>query len=176
MPVLSFVNGAIKLLRQYSLVLSGIAVVVLMFVGSIDIVSSRLFGQAIHSAQEIQECFEAILIFCALGAVQYRRAHIVIDLVTSHLGQKARRISDIFSLSTTAVLFALLSWQAYVLAARSVRFGELSPGFLSFPVYPFKCLFFLGCLIALLETLRQVVVLIFQRPDQVGEHVPTSHF
>jgi len=176
MPVLFFANTAIQVLWRCSLVLAGIAVIVLMCVGSFDIISSRLFGRAIHSAQEIQECFEAILVFCALGAVQHKRAHIAIDLVTSHLGPKSRRLADIFALSTTAVLFALLSWQAYLLAARSFMFGELSPGYLSFPIYPFKCAFFLGSFIALLETLRQIIVLIFGRSDQASDKIATTHF
>ncbi|MGL4439005.1 MAG: TRAP transporter small permease [Bosea sp. (in: a-proteobacteria)] len=147
-----------------------------MLFGSIDTIGTQLFGKAIPSSHEFQEAFEAVLIFCALAAVQNRKAHIVIDLITGSLQGGWRRASDIFALTVTAGFFMLLTTQAFRLAMRSIGAGELSPGYISFPLYVFKILFFVGCLIALLETVRQLAHAVFGRQHVSEETITTTHF
>lgn len=133
------------------------AVVILLLLGVVDNVGSQVFGKSLPSAIELQEVFAAILIFFAIIVVQRQQAHLTVDLITNRLGRRGRRLCRAFGLLCTIALFVLISWQAYELAVRSWSARELSPGFLSFPLYPFKAAVAAACLVMTLEALRQLV-------------------
>jgi TRAP-type C4-dicarboxylate transport system permease small subunit len=137
--------------------LAGMVLVILLALAFIDIVGTQLFGKALPSAIELQEAFAAILIFCGFVAVQHERAHIAVDLAQEYLGTTANRVLEVFAQLCTLAVFMLLSYQSYALAMRSVVNMEDSPGFLSFPIYPFKIIACAACMLATAETLRQII-------------------
>lgn len=171
MIILSLLDRLIVRLARLSLFLAGVAVIVLMLLGAIDRISTEFFLWPIPSAIEFQQTFEAVLIFLALAGVQHQNAHIEVDILPQLLGGRARRFSRIFGLMIISVFYTLITWQAYHLAARSIRVGEASPGRIDFPLYPFKILVFLGMLFALLEALRQLAhaMAVRSMPEQAVE-------
>lgn len=149
-------DGVADALYRASLWTSSLAVIVLLLIGTLDVVGTQLLGRAVPSAIELQEAFAAVLIFTAFNVAQRQRAHLTVDLVTQRLSPRLRRASEILSLVCTTAVFILLTMQAYALAARSVGVMEDSPGFLTFPVYPFKVVTCLACAATVIEALRQL--------------------
>lgn len=135
---------------------ASLAAVILLLIGTIDVIGTQMLGRAVPSAIELQEAFAAVLIFCGFVVAQRHRAHLTVDLVTSHLGRRGRMLAEGFGLLCTTALFALMSVQAFALAQRSWLVREASPGFLSFPLYPFKIVAFLACVLVLVEAARQL--------------------
>jgi TRAP-type C4-dicarboxylate transport system permease small subunit len=153
----SSADRLVETLCNVCLAVSGTAALVLLAIGTIDVVGTQFLGRAVPSAIELQESFAAVLIFTGFAVAQQHRAHLGVDLLTERLRGKAARIAEAFALLCTVAVFMLLTMQAYALAARSVRVVEHSPGFLGFPVYPFKVTACLACAIAAIETARQLV-------------------
>lgn len=142
-------------LCRASLWTSSLAVIVLLLIGTLDVVGTQLLGRAVPSAIELQEAFAAVLIFTGFTVAQQQRAHLTVDLVTERLSPPLRRAAELLSLTCTTAAFLLLTLQAYALAQRSVAVLEDSPGFLSFPVYPFKVIACLACAATVVECVRQ---------------------
>ena len=176
MSLLRAIDVTIEKLGEISLVLSSLCIVLLLLIGPLDTIGTQFFGIAVPSSIELQEVFEVLLIFGALAAVQQRRAHIVIDLFNNAFSPGMLRLLDIFSLAATATLLGLFTWYAGVLAGRSIRVMEVSPGAVSFPLYPVKILFCAACLIALLETLRQLARALARKTTAPAAAVATTHF
>jgi TRAP-type C4-dicarboxylate transport system permease small subunit len=149
-------DAALRAATRIALWVSAAAILFLLVAGTADTLGSQLLGVALPSAIEMQEAAQALVIFCALAAVQRERAHIVMDVVVVRLSGRPRRAAEAFALLCILALFALLTLQAFELAARSWVFDELSPGFVAFPLYPIKGAVFLASLTATLEVVRQL--------------------
>lgn len=138
-------------------IVAGLAAVLLLLLGAADVIGTQLLGRAVPSAIELQEAFAAILIFAGFVVAQRQRAHLTVDLVTGQLGPRGQSAAAGFGLVCTMAAFALMTMQAGVLAERSWRTGEQSPGFLTFPIYPFKILACVACALVVIETARQLL-------------------
>ncbi|MBV7408545.1 TRAP transporter small permease [Maritimibacter sp. DP1N21-5] len=167
--VLKMADGTIALLAKAATACAAGVVLVLMVLGVADRVLTEFFARPIPSAIEFQRLFEAVLIFLGLAGVQYRKAHIKIDILSEIFGPRLERITDIFGQIVSILFYALISWQAYLLAARSIAVGETSAGRIDIPVAPFKAFVFIGMTIALVEATRQLVHLLRPRGAPVME-------
>lgn len=156
-PILSLIDRVTGRLCAAAEVLAGLAAILLLLLGTVDVVGTQAFGRAIPSAIELQEAFAAVLIFAGFVVAQRQRAHLTVDLVTGQFGRRGRALAEGFGLACTIALFVLMTMQAGVLAERSWRNGEESPGFLSFPIYPFKIVACLACGLVVIESARQLL-------------------
>jgi TRAP-type C4-dicarboxylate transport system permease small subunit len=155
--VWSLIDLAIGRLAGLMLACSGICLIGLFGIATADVAGSQFFGRSVPSAFELQEMLMGMAIFGAFAAIQRRRAHIVVDVLTQRFTGVVRKLTDLIALSAGIVVFGLMTWQAGLLARRSVGVLELSPGYVPFPLYPVKLFVFLGCLVALLEFVRQLI-------------------
>lgn len=155
--LLLLLDRAIAALARVALSLSAVAVIALLLIGAVDRLSTEFLLWPIPSAIEFQQAIEASMIFLALAGVQMFDSHIKIDILSETLGPKFKAFTQVFGLVVVAVFLGLVSAQSYLFASRSWNVGERSSGRIDFPLYYFKMLVFAGLLIALLETLRQLV-------------------
>jgi TRAP-type C4-dicarboxylate transport system permease small subunit len=155
--ILPLIDRVIGRLCAVTEIVAGLAALLLLLLGTVDVVGTQAFGRAIPSAIELQEAFAAVLIFAGFVVAQRQRAHLTVDLVTGQLGRRGKVLAEGFGLACTIALFVLMTMQAGVLAERSWRNGEESPGFLSFPVYPFKIVACLACGLVVVESARQLL-------------------
>jgi len=162
------IDAFIQSLSDFSRWVAFAAIMILLGLGIADIIGTRVFGKAVPSAIELQEVFEAMLIFFSIIVVQHERAHLRVDLITNKLGKGGARACEALALICTLILFVLLTWQAYQLGMRSWNALEDSPGFFTFPLYPFKLGAFVACSLVVLETTRQLVRLHLGKPDDVN--------
>ncbi|WP_342240569.1 TRAP transporter small permease [Inquilinus sp. OTU3971] len=157
-------NRAVRLMNRIALGVACVSVLALVGIGSADVIGTQVFGRAVPSAIELQEAFEALLIFMPLAWVTEQHGHIAIDTLTCRMPAALRRGAEVLALVAALTLFGLLAANTCTLAVRSIAASELSPGFVSFPLYPFKAAVFLGCLAAALEVARQLLVLAVSKP------------
>jgi TRAP-type C4-dicarboxylate transport system permease small subunit len=167
--MIAAVDRAIHLFNRICLGVACLAVVVLVGIGSADVIGTQFFGRAVPSAIELQEVFEALLIFMPLAWVTEQRGHIVIDVLTARMPAGMKKAAEVVALAAALLLFGLLTANTYDLAARSLAADELSPGFVAFPLYPFKTAVFVGCLAATLEVARQILALLVPSSEPRAE-------
>lgn len=150
-------DRTIAALSRVAVGLSAIAVVALLLIGAVDRLSTEFLLLPVPSAIEFQQAIEASMIFLALAGVQMLDTHIKVDILSETLGTRFKTFSRFFGLLVMAVFLGLLTVQSYLFALRSWNVGERSAGRVDFPLYYFKMLVCAGLVIALLETLRQLV-------------------
>ncbi|MGO4835693.1 TRAP transporter small permease [Rhizobiaceae sp. 2RAB30] len=140
-----------------------VLLVVLMAVGTLDVVMVQGFRHAIPGAVELSEAALAVLTFLGLPQVQRVRGHITIDLFTERLSSASARRFLVFSSLVEIAFFAAMGAAAWALTLRSIKLNEQAIGYLSFPLYPGKLLVVVGVLLATVELIRQTIALIIGR-------------
>lgn len=64
----------------------------------------------------VSNYYMVVVTFLCLGAVELKGGHISVDLLYSHFSSHAQRICSIVASLITVVIFALLTWQSFVVA------------------------------------------------------------
>lgn len=142
--------------------------VVLMCIGTADVLMTQFLSQPIPGAVELSEGAMAVLVFLGLGQVQRVRGHIAIDLFTQRLSPASLRRLTVLTSTIELCFMAAMGAAAWALAARSFRLSETATGYLAFPLFPGKALVVAGILLATIELLRQTAWLI-AGGDQAGQ-------
>ncbi|MCR4265033.1 TRAP transporter small permease [Nitratireductor sp. ZSWI3] len=159
-----------------TLVVSSLAIGVLALLGTADIVGVSLFERSIPSAIELMEATAAVAIAGAMGAAQYERANIEVDILTGALSDGMRRFAEALAGFCGFVVFAALFQESAKLAIRSLDVLELNHGFVAFPIYPFKILVAVGFGITALQFLRLLLRALLGRPTTKSESLfPQLH-
>lgn len=85
---------------------------VLMVLGSADVIGRYIFNSPIQGVMEISEILLAGMVFLGWPYTQAVKAHITVELLTSHFPPRGQAIANIIHPIAGLVLFALVMWQA----------------------------------------------------------------
>lgn len=129
----------------------------LAIIGTVDVLGTELFGTPLQSALEFTEAGLAVIVFMGLGLAQRNQAHVTVDILSAQFRGVLRAIAHGSALIAAIVVFGYLAWRSGIAASESWAIDERKMGGTNFPVYPGKTAVSLGCLIAMLESLRQFV-------------------
>jgi TRAP-type C4-dicarboxylate transport system permease small subunit len=154
--------------------IDGIELIAAFFVGivALDIFVSVLlryfFGVSIPDGYDYGQLLLGILIFWGIAATSYRGTHITVDLVWTNVGNRARRMMDVFA---TLVLLFVVTVQTYTLFDKVVSTYEanVSTFDLRVPVWPFFAVAWLGDVSAVMLIAVRTYRLIF-RPDLMPQY------
>lgn len=140
--------------------ISGILLLFLMFLISLDVGGRFFFNFSITGAYEITELTLTLIVFYSLGTAQLKNNHIEIDYVTKMFSEK---VQDFLRSIISFVLFllvCLIAWQMidYTLRVWSYKQTE---GDLEIPLFIFSALTVLGiiafALSLLLDSLKALL-------------------
>lgn len=113
----------------------------------IDVSGRYLFNQPLPGGFEVSELLLALAIFAGLPAVTRDGSHITVDLWTSHLGERSKRVqqkvSDGVSFIVCAALATFMHFKAGDVAAQ-----RDATSYLNFPLYPIAYFMSLSCAVA----------------------------
>lgn len=140
------VTGAVALAAAVTM---GVALI-----GTIDILTTRVFDQAVPGAFELSSAGLVLMIFLGLAQVTRDGGHIKVDILTARMGRRGRLACQALGLAALAFFLWLLTIQMWSLAAKSWRISEIANGLLPFPIYPIKIAAFLGLCLAFIAALR----------------------
>jgi TRAP-type C4-dicarboxylate transport system permease small subunit len=133
-------NGvvALWLARIATVALALIAVVTLC-----DVVARKVFHSGFTFTVELTEMAMALIVFLGVGLVTHQRGHIVVDVLTLRLSERARvwlgLVTNILSLGFVLLMVWRLWLQAGFIAAK----GDTTP-ILNFPLWPIAYLIAAG--------------------------------
>ena len=122
-------------------VLSGIALLLMMVVGALDVIGTNLDLVGLPSAP-VPAAFEfvatmmVVSVFLAISLGQARRAHIRVEVVVNLLPRPLRKLADVIRHGLSMALFLLIAYFGALSAMQSFGVGEYAPGIVNFPIWP----------------------------------------
>ena len=135
------------------LLLGGAGVLLAMFLGTADVVGTQFLGRPLPGALELTEATMVLIVFGALAFAQFRRGHIRVELVYTHMPPRVRASMDAFTHLVALVFFGLLLWLAVDEAIFSWSIGEATQGLIRFPLYPARWILVAGTALMVIQLL-----------------------
>jgi TRAP-type C4-dicarboxylate transport system permease small subunit len=136
-----------RVIRQLSLKLSFIAEVALafmMFLTAADVLLRYLFNRPIAGAYELTEYAMAVFIGTGIAYCGILKGHVDVDILVGKLRPRVQAIFAVFTGLLSLGLFALITWNTFVLMQNVRSLDTTSPA-LVIPVFPFIALVGAGC-------------------------------
>ena len=172
MRLFRFLDAAIIWLGTASLAIAAVFIGLLAIIGTADSLGTQLFGLPVASALELSQAGLVIVVFMGLAYAQRRRGHVTVDIFTQHLRGTAHAAFTALALIAAMAFFGFLAWRTGVAALESYQIDERSWGLTRFPIWPSKIALTVGCVVALLESIRQFVHLCLGNPDAYDASPP----
>lgn len=154
---MSWVNKIHNGIDRLSGYASAAIVVVLMLLNSIDVIGRYFFNRPIPSTFEFSEMLLALIIFLAFPYVQFKNAHISIEILYERYPVRARQIFDLVCQGIGLAVFALIAVQGVVLLRSSMEIQELNEGKIEFSIAAFKWVVAFGTGLLALRILSQLI-------------------
>jgi TRAP-type transport system small permease protein len=132
----------------------------------ISVMLRYFFDVQIPDAYDFGRLLLGILIFWGIAATSYRGTHITVDLLYANVGERAKRVIDVFA---TLVLLFVVTVQTYTLfdKVRGTWADNVSTFDLRLPVWPFFLIAWIGDVSAVLLIAVRTYRLIFH-PELLG--------
>jgi tripartite ATP-independent transporter DctM subunit len=127
----------------------------------VDVIMRYIFNRPFLGVVELTEVLMIVAIFLAIAHTQDRKAHIVIDLVTSKLTAKPRLALECITNLLGLGLFVILTWRITVQAIFFIGRDQMHSQLMPIPAAPFALVIALGCacmgLLILRDILKQAI-------------------
>jgi len=128
-------------------ILSGIALLLMMVVGALDVIGTNLDMIGITSAPvpaafEFMATMMVVCVFLAVSLGQARRSHIRVEVLVDKLPRPLRKLANLFRHLISLAFFMAIAWFGGLSALHSFNVGEYAPGIINFPIWPAR--FFLA--------------------------------
>jgi TRAP-type C4-dicarboxylate transport system permease small subunit len=122
-------------------VIAGIALILMMSVGAIDVIGTNLdlFGlpsAPVPAAFEFMTTMMVVSVFLSISLGQARRTHIRVEVIVDRFPRSLRFLTDILRHGLSVIFFAAIAYFGALSAFRGYSVGEFAPGIINFPVWP----------------------------------------
>jgi len=128
---------------------------VMMFLGSADVIGRYIFNSPIHGTMEWSQMLMAGLVLLSLGYVQATESHISVVFIVLLYPQRVRLMIHIATLILSLFLLGVIAWQSTIIALTEMEQKRVIETIL-LPAFPFKFLVPVGASIACLECFLQI--------------------
>ena len=147
--------------------LSGIAIVVMTILMTLDVVARYALNTGISDTIEISSMLLGAVTALALASVTGRGDHIRFSVLTDMLPNRAQSFAKVLTLMIAVAMFGLMTWQATIRAIGNMGTGEWV-GSLQIPIWPMRMLFAFGCLLTFVVLVSQLIVHFTHKADTEG--------
>lgn len=148
-----------KSIRKITNTLRAIAMgvlVMLMFLGTADVIGRYLFDKPIKGVYSISEVMLVVVVFFGWAYTLSVGKHVKIDTVFLLFPPRVRTLSGVITSVIALVTFSLITWQSALRAMNSQKAHEIID-ILEIPVYPFQFLVSVGSFALCLELIVQIL-------------------
>lgn len=112
-----------------------VALALIAVVTFCDVIARKVFNAGFTFSVEMTEMAMALIVFLGVGLVTHQRGHIVVDVITLRLSERARVwlgfVTNILSLGFVAIMV----WRLWLQAAFIASKGDSTPIW-NFPLWP----------------------------------------
>jgi TRAP-type C4-dicarboxylate transport system permease small subunit len=137
------------------------AVLIMMVIGSIDIVMGNVLGFYISYKVELSGTLLATSIFLACSPVQRGNEHIRVDLFEPYMGDTTRKMTALLGNLCGLLFVGLISYGLWDQAVKSVMIFEASADTSGFLIWPWKLACPIGTSLCVLTIGGQLIQQIF---------------
>ena len=150
--------------------LSGVALLLMMAVGAIDVIGTNLDfvgipSQPVPAAFEFMETMMVISVFLAVSLGQARRAQIRVEVLINMLPYGLSLLGVFIRHAMSLVFFGLIAWYGWASALGAFDVGEYAPGIINFPVWPARLVLAFGATLMTVQCLIDTLGVLFRRLD-----------
>ncbi len=161
MKIMRSLQRQLMALDRFSFQLCGVCLVVIMTIGTIDVVLGNTIGYRPTATIDISNAMFVTSVFLAVPFVERQQEHIGVDIFVSLMPKRLRDFSDWISSLIGSLVYMAMAYAMWDLFTSSWKVNEHSVSVFSFPIYPVKFAAFVGltlaALISLLRVTRPVV-------------------
>ncbi len=167
------VNGFMKINLACG-ILSGIALLLMMVVGALDVIGTNLDMIGISSAPvpaafEFMATMMVVCVFLAVSLAQARRTHIRVEVLVNHLPHPLQKLADLFRHLICMGFFMSIAWFGALSAIHSFNVGEYAPGIINFPIWPARFFLAFGAALISIQCMIDFIGVLSKRFDS-GNH------
>lgn len=148
---MELLDKVVERIATVVLVVGGIGMLIVMFMGAGDVVGTQFIGWPLPGAKESTESTMVLIVFGSLAYAQIRRQHIRVELVYTRQSPRVKAALDAVSNLLAMVFFGILCWQTFGEAVASWSVWEADVGLIRFPLYPAKSIVVLGSAVMVVQ-------------------------
>lgn len=141
--------------------IAGVTTFAMMFLVIANVIGRYAFNNPIGGAFEVTQSMLTILVFFSLALTQFDDGHIKVSVITRRLQPRARRAVRTVMLALGAVFFAWCGYATFFFALESYSVNEQEWGSITYPLYPFKFVVFIGLVLLSIQfalgTVREAI-------------------
>jgi TRAP-type transport system small permease protein len=119
-------NRALRLADGFFAVVAGAVLFGMMVMTTIDVFGRYILNAPLGFAFEMTQLAMAVVVFAALPSVTLRGQHVTVGLFENAFGGWALRIRNVLIALAAAAGCFYLAWRLSTLAARFLRYGEIT--------------------------------------------------
>ncbi|WP_334129765.1 TRAP transporter small permease [Sneathiella sp.] len=162
-------EAIIRRLEYIALAITVIAMIVLMIIISFDAILRYSLNSPIQWAADLATYYiMSTLIYLALSATYRSGDHIRITLISTHLPQRVKAISEFIGTALAAIAFLIIAYGAFSSGMEGFHRNEFLPGYIMWPGWLSYLPIAIGAGILVLRLLHHLYMLVRFRRD---EHV-----
>lgn len=137
--------------------LSGIAMMLMMLAGTLDIIGTNLFALPVPAAFEFVATMMVVVVFFAVSLAQARRAHIRVEVLYGFMPRPLQYLADVLQYLLNAFLYGLIAYFGWKSGMLSFAQGEYASGIINFPIWPARFALCFGATLMTVQCLYDLV-------------------
>lgn len=145
----------IRFLETGLVLIAAVMLLLMMFLGTWDVVSRYAFNAPVKGAMEIGQLLMGGAVFLTWAYTLSKGDHVTVDIFFILYPPRLRATFSFIMMLLALILFVLIFWQATEVAISNWQSGKLVQIIL-IPVAPFKLMVSLGALVMSLECIVQM--------------------
>lgn len=146
--------------------MAGCIVLGLIFLTTYDVIGRYLFNSPLKGGFELSEMGMVWIVFLGIAAVQREKGHVSMDFILQLMPQALKFCLEIFGLSFTFVIMALVTWQSGINAWEAWVLWDVSPGIVPIPLGPARSAIAFGSALLCIRVAAQIVERIRSRTHE----------
>jgi TRAP-type C4-dicarboxylate transport system permease small subunit len=149
-----------------------VALAVIAVVTFCDVIARKVFNAGFTFTVEMTEMLMALIVFLGVGLVTHERGHIVVDVLTLRLSERARvwlgLVTNVLSLGFVLIMV----WRLWLQAAFILSKGDSTPIW-NFPLWPIAYVVAAGSIFIVTGLVLHVLDLV-DRATHPGKSAPEA--
>ena len=141
---MKWIEKAANLLVNFCSILAVGCIAGILLISVCDVILRGLFNSPIIGATEISQMLMVGAVLGAGGGILTDQ-NIQVDIVVNALPKRVQQILELFTVTLSIIIYALIAWRLFVESGAAIRFSRAF-SLLGVPYYPFYWLLALGFL------------------------------
>lgn len=130
----------------------------MMFLGFIDVIMRYFLNMPIMGAKEVQTYLIPIVVALCLGATQFDKKHIRMEIIYDRLPRRGQVLAEYLALLLSLFIWVVITWQTIVTGNHYAETGRII-NMIKVPLAYVQYVVAFGAALLCLETVRHLVCL-----------------